>query len=396
MARQPVYDKRLSVYGYELLYRGPQAREERLDDVESARAMLNALIGFGIRDLAGDRPAFVNLSQEIIVSGQVHLLPKESVILEVLESVKPIPQVLEVLRSLKSAGYRIALDDFAAGQGRDALLSLADIVKIDVLAHPTSSALARQVRLCQSPTRLLLAEKVEDYKSLRLCRGLGFDLFQGYFLCAPDILRARELRHNRATLLALLQKLQDPAVSYTDLEKIVNRDVTLAHRLLRFIRSAHLGLESPIASIRQALLFLGVRRVAALGCLMAMAESTDKPPHLLRLAVERAKMCELLAAAAHEIQQERFFTTGLFSVLDAVMDAPMEKVLEGLPLQEDIKLALTGADQTSPLSLALKCVKAFESGDFEQARFGSLSEQEIASAYRAALAWAAESDIQAA
>lgn len=396
MARQPVYDRRLSVYGYELLYRGPQAREQHLDDVESARAILNALIEFGIRDLAGDRPAFVNLSEEIIVSGQVHLLPKESVILEVLESVEPTPKVLEVLQALRSAGYRIALDDFAAGEWRDALLPMADIVKIDVLAHTTSSSLARQVRLCKAPTRLLLAEKVEDYKSLRLCRGLGFDLFQGYFLCAPDILYARELRHNRATLLALLQKLQDPAVSYTDLERIVNRDVTLAHRLLRFIRSANLGLESPIASIRQALLFLGVRRVAALGCLMAMAESTDKPQHLLRLAVERAKMCELLAAAAHEIQQEKFFTTGLFSVLDAVMDAPMEKVLEGLPLQEDIKMALTGADRSSSVALALACVRSFECGSFEGARFGELSVQEIAASYRSAIAWAAESDIHAA
>lgn len=396
MARQPVYDRKLGVVGYELLYRGSQPNGAELGASDSARAILNALVGFGISELAGDKPAFINLSEDLIASGQIELLPKKSVVLEVLETVPASSAIIEILRGLRSSGYRIAVDDFIAGVGRDELLAVADIVKIDVLAHETSSQLARQVKLCRAPGRQLLAEKVEDYKSLRLCRGLGFDLFQGYFLCQPDVMRGREVRANRVTLLNLLQKLQDPHVSYSDLEQIVTRDVGLAHRLLRFIRSAQLGLDAPIATIRQALLFLGVRRVAALGCLMAMADKGNKPSQLLRLAVERAKMCELLAAAAHEVMPERFFTTGLFSILDAVMDVPMDVVLKDLPLEDEIKESLMGTNTESPLYLALQCVRSHERGDFEYAKFRELSENEISAAYRSAIAWAAESNLEAA
>ncbi len=396
MARQPIYDRGLAIYGFELLYRGSQSTPGVLDGTESARAILNALVGFGISELAGSKPAFINLSEELIVNGQVDLLPKESVVLEVLETVKPTAAVVQILRDLRESGYKIAIDDFVAGDGRDELLSIADIVKIDVLAHTTATELQRQVRLCARPGRQLLAEKVEDYKSLRLCRSLGFDFFQGYFLCQPDVLRAREVRANRATLLALLQKLQDPAVRYSDLEEIVNHDLGMAHRLLRFIRSAHLGLEAPIASIRQALLFLGVRRVAALGCLMAMAEKSEKPSHLLRMAIERAKMCELLAVAANEVQQERFFTVGLFSVLDALMDSPMEKVLSDLPLEAETKGALMGTDTESPLYLALNCVRNLERGNFSDAKFRHLTGVDISAAYRLAVAWAVETEFESA
>lgn len=387
VARQPIYDRSMKVVAYELLYRnGSGNAAGQMDAQLSAKAVLNSLIEVGLDRLVGTRTAFINLDKDLLLSPHIRALPKDNLVLEILEDIEPDDESAEVVRSLCTDGYQLALDDFIYREEMRRFLPYSRIVKVDVLAL-SREQISEHVRKLKNPQTKLLAEKVETKQMFAYCSRLGFDFFQGYFFCKPEVLQGREMPANKVAVLMLLAKLQDPKIGLDELERIVSMDVSLSYKLLRLINSAYSGLRSEVSSIKQAMLLLGTQTVGSLASLILMAGTTNKPPELMAMAGIRAKMCETIAAALGKKDREKFFLVGLFSVLDAVFDLPMEKVLIRLPLSADVKQALLGRGDETELTQVLSWVKAYEKGDFEGALPAPALGEALANAYVEAVEW---------
>ena len=387
VARQAIFDKSLDVVGYELLFRGAatdDAAHFTDRDRASMRVLLDSFLDLGLDQLVGQLPAFLNLTRTFFLSAQKMPLPRDRVVLELLEGERIDAPLIESVRGYAQSGYRIALDDFEYAPGTEPLLEIADIVKIDVL-NLSPSQVEEQVRIVRPYDAVLLAEKVETTEHYEFCKDLGFDLFQGYFLCRPNVLGGHRIPANRLATLRLLAKLQDPHVELEALEKIIREDLSLSYKLLRLINSAYYGLPQKVESIKQTLVLLGLHHIRAWVSLLTLSSLDDKPDELMATAMIRAKMCEQLAERAGILSADVYFTAGLFSTLDALLDMSMEDIMEQLPLAAELTAALL--DREGSMGMALDCVVAYERGEWEAVVFRALEPHDIRGAYLEAVEW---------
>lgn len=386
LGRQPIFGRRLEVRGYELLYRqGDVGSAQILEgDRATAQVLLTACTEIGLERVVGDRIAYINLTRSFILGRYPIPLRPEQVVLELLEGQCVDAELIAGVTALRSKGYRIALDDFDPDSGDAALLGHTDIVKLDCRAL-TPERLERAVHDLRARGLELLAEKVETQADFERCRALGFDAFQGYFLSRPKNLHARTLPPNVLALLRLLARLQDPDAEVEEVQTLVSQDVSLSYRLLRHINSASYALRQSLGSVREAVMYLGLAKVRNLASLFLLARLDGRPSELLVTAMLRARMCELLALERELARSDTYFTVGLFSALDALMECPLDVLLEHLPLAEPIRAALLARE--GPLGEALACVLAYEVGDWESVRCANLSAERIRGAYLDAIAW---------
>ena len=389
LARQPIYDRKLEVFGYELLFRSGESGHADFADADQAtsQVILNAFMEIGLEQIVGNRIAFINLTRAFIMGHYPLPFPPAQGCLEILEDIKVDAELVEAVRHLSAQGYTIALDDFVYDETLRPLVKLADIIKIDVLVLDRAE-LKRHVTLLRKFGAKLLAEKVETQEDYAFCRDLGFDYFQGYFFCKPKIISGVRMPANRLVALRLLAGLQNPDIRVDELEALVSQDVTMSYKLLRCINSAFYSLPHKVESIRQAIIILGSQWLKTWVSLMVLANIDDKPRELMITAMVRAKMCELLATAAGQKGAERFFITGLFSVLDAMMDRPLDELLKTLPLSDDISAALL--QHQGPLGPTLQCVLAYDRGDWDEVHCPVLSTSEVTQTYLDAIAWAGQ------
>lgn len=390
LGRQPIYTRTMDVCAYELLYRRNTENSADITDGSLAtnQVVYDAFIEIGLDKLVGPHQAFINVTADLICDGQSLPFTTEQVVLEVLEDV-PVddPDVLQCLKRLSQQGYTIALDDFIYHEAADSLVNIADIIKLDILSMDRADV-AEHVRQLKSRNVRLLAEKVETREDFKYCLDLGFDYFQGYFLSRPEVLQGRRVPTNQLSLMQLFAVLQDQDLDVKKLEKVIHNDVTLSYKLLRYINSAYFSLPRRIDSIHQAVVYIGYRALKKWAILMGLLKSSDKPAELLVTAMTRARMCELLGVAMECKDADTYFTVGLFSTLEALLEAPLHEILKSLPLSTEIYQALVS--QEGGAGKALHCTLAYEDGNWDEATMGELSPSQITQCYLDAIRWADE------
>ena len=386
VGRQPIYGRQLELYAYELLYRSGDVDFADFADGDRAtsQVLLNTFSEFGLERVVGGNLAFVNLTRGFITGEYPLPVPRTRVVLEVLENVVPDEAVLEGLRRLRRQGFRIALDDFVHSPEFEPLLPFADIIKIDVLGLGADE-IREKVEDLKPYGAKLLAEKIETRAQFERCLRAGFHYFQGYFLARPNVVQGKSLSVSSLNLLRLLAELQDPACDGERVAAIVGQDVTLSYRLLRHADAALGGGARRVSSMMEAVSRLGLLTVKNVASLMVLSNAGRKPHEVTVTAMLRAKMCEGLARRSGAADVHAFFTAGLFSLLDAILDAPIGMVLGRLPLGDDLVRALgTGA---GPIGEALACTLAYERGDWENVRCAGLTRAEIKGAFLEAVTW---------
>jgi EAL and modified HD-GYP domain-containing signal transduction protein len=366
VARQPIFNRNLEVVGYELLFRGGCVNEALIASPEGATAtvVLNSFTEIGLERIVGKKTAWVNVSREFVLSGLAQAVPPGLVGLEILEDELLDDEMIAALRGLKRHGYRLALDDFRYRADAEELLGLVDVVKLDMLALGREQFSEQLARLKPYPVAVL-AEKLETRADHAFCANAGCDLFQGHFFCRPEVLRHRAIAANRLALLQLVAALHHPAVELSDVEQLITRDVALSFRLLRYINSAFFGLRGEVRSIAQALALLGVENVKRWATLSVLASIDDKPTELTLTALIRARFCERAGEQLGIAAPAELFTLGLFSIIDALMDAPMQDVLAWLPFPDDMREALI--HRRGEKGLLLDCVANLETGESDRA-----------------------------
>jgi len=389
VARQPIFNRELQVYAYELLFRSGDRHNSAAvteDDSATAQVVVNAFAEIGLVNLVGRQKAFLNFTEQFLLAENSSLFPINQVVIELLETIHPTPAVISAVRSLRDKGYTIALDDFFYSDEFKPLIVLAHIIKIDILAVGVRQLPqhVQAIRRTNANVRLL-AEKVETLAQFELCKALGMDYFQGYFFARPQIVKGHGLANNKLAMLNLLSSVYDPDIDMSELAEIIGHDVGLSHKLLAFVRS-YPGNESiHINSIKDAVLRFGLQKLQSWVSILVLSGKDDKPPELFKTALIRARFTQLLAENAQLPMRESFFMVGLFSCLDALMDADMVSLLSNMPLHPDIKGALT--DQSGVMGDALKCVLAIEQGRVEQTTFMQMSAGDISSYYMQAMWW---------
>jgi c-di-GMP phosphodiesterase len=397
VARQPIFDLQDRVAGYELLYRRAADSDSArgLDhDRMSAEVLVNASLGIGLDQLLGEAPAFMNFTREALLQERWRLIDPARVIIELLEMIEPDDRVFAACQRIRGAGYRLALDDFEYDERWRRFFPLVEVIKVDVLGKTPEQIRETAEQLLPVGVRLL-AERVETTEVRALCADAGYTLFQGYFFARPETVQKRELPLEHLAILRLMNLLQDPDSSDVELEEAFRNDISLTYRLLRIVNSAAIGGRG-IESIRHALRIVGrdmLYRWMALLLVNSVVRNTGRERELAHMAVQRARICARIAEVRGAAADEGpLFMVGLFSLLDAILNVPMEDLTRHLNLSADVCAALlrTGG----PYAASLAVVEAYERGEWEVvgriSRSAGVSASQLSSLYVEAMEWARE------
>lgn len=356
VARQPIFTRDMEIWGYELLFRnGEDVRAAVIADGDQATTQVIA-DGFTLacQGMRQGTKALVNFPRLALVSSAPYVLPPELSVIEILETVEPDSEVLDACRELKNAGYKLALDDFVGQPGFEPLCALADIIKVDILNKTPDEVRAIVAGLVPYKAQLL-AEKVENRNMFSVCAKLGFTYFQGYFFSRPEVIPGRKLSSSQVSKIKLLKEFSDPESDIGRLVDIIQTDLAISYRLLQYINSARFCLRGKIDSIQRAATMLGRDNLRQWLQVIVLSDlnSSDKAREVVRLSVQRAKF--LLNISEHCItpfRSEGMFMFGLFSMLDAILDQYMDQILENIPINTEIKQALTDPDNPNAVWLS--------------------------------------------
>lgn len=370
IARQPIFDVQNNVFAYELLFRDGFADvfTNSNPDQASSQIIVDSFFHHDLEKLTNGKIAFINITEDVLIRDYVSLIPNISIGVEILETVEPKLDVIASCKRLKQNGYLIVLDDFVYEKRFEPFLNLADIVKVDFLETSKDDCKFLVEKL--SPRGIkLLAEKVETKEVFNEAVNMGYTYFQGYFFSKPQIVTSKVIPGYKLHYLNLLQEIQQTDIDFKNIENIIKRDVSMSYKLLRYINSAFFGLMIKIKSIRHALTLLGQMEIKKWTSLITLAGmGSDKPVELVVQSIIRAKFCEALApfCGMHK-RADDLFLTGLFSLIDAIVDRPLIDMLKDIPIDTDIKEALLGEE--NPIYDVFSCAVAYERGNW-----GELSE----------------------
>lgn len=343
IARQPILNAHRKLFGYELLYRG--AHDYLLADVSGDRATASLLSSVfltrDIKEISSFRPCFINFTQDLIEKNIPAAFPASQIIVEIIENVQPTKRVLGVCRRLREEGYQIALDDFVFDRKLVPLLEVASIIKIDVRLTPLDM-ITRTLNILANYNVKLLAEKVENRQDFERALKMGFSYFQGYFFSKPERIEITELSALKINLLQLLHEVSRKQTTFTKLHTIISNDIAISYKLFRFLNSAYFGRLQKVKTVKHAIAYLGEKELRRFLMLVIISEiSSDNPSELVRLVLVRAKFCELLGLASpHADLASDLYLTGLFSALDTMLGSPMQQVVDDLPINNSVKVAL--------------------------------------------------------
>ncbi len=388
VGRQPIFTADLEIHAYELLFRdesNQSCANIQDGDLATSQLILNTFLEIGPETIVGDRPAFINLTRNFILDDHIMAIDKNRIVIEILEDVEVDQRLIERVRQLSSLGYQIALDDFIYDSKYEELIRYVDIIKIDILGMEVEQIRSEVEKLRPFYVKLL-AEKIETQEEFELCKSLGIDYYQGFFLSRPTVVSGNRVPTNRLSVLNLMRLLYEQDVKIRKIEECIVNDVSLSYRLLKNINSSYFGLKTNIESVNHALVMLGIDHIRQWVTMIAMARLNDKPSVLLIDALVRARMCENLARAHLRDNPEAYFTAGLFSNLDALLDTEMSVLLESMPLADPIKAALL--DRSGDIGKALLCAINYEQGDWTSVGNYPMDNTKISAAYLDAVGWA--------
>lgn len=400
-ARQAIFNKRGHVTAYELLFRDgvENAFPSGMDPHEATSKLIaQTHLNQGLSHVTMGKLAFINFSESCLMNNLPHALPKEKVVIEILETTPPSDEMYEICRNLFHEGYRIAFDDFVYSEKWNRFIKFAKIIKFDIQKTTLVQIVPLIINLKKNyPKLILLAEKVETREEFRHAAELGFHLFQGYFFCKPDVVSSSDVGSDATTLYRLFSEISKPSISIKNITECFQSDVGLTYKLLTYINSGILPLQSKITSIKQALVYLGEEKLKRLVVLLSTSMiAKNKTRELTRTGIIRARGAENIAALVNKELIDDAFLTGLLSIIEAVLDRPMQEILERLPVADTIKKALLEDREQSDLRIVLNTVLYAESGSWHltsmEAKKLNLNYAQISKAMANAMDWAAHFD----
>ncbi|CDT46075.1 EAL and HDOD domain-containing protein [Vibrio coralliirubri] len=368
VARQPILNRKKNTLGYELLFRDGE-RNAYPAHIESNRATYRLIVenflSVGLNPSIPSSRCFINFPYQSLIRRLPLSLPKDKVVVEILETCQPTDELLEAVKELYQAGYMIALDDFTSTPEWERFLKYTHIVKLDIMQMGLDEA-CDLVKEHQGKKFSFLAERVETEEEFQQAKDAGFKFFQGYFFSKPEIIKTKYISPEQVIAMELFQEVCKPDVDFQRVESIVAKDVALSYKLLRFVNTMSPRLEVTISSFRQALVYLGQEKLKMFVSLAVASYVSDKKPkELYGLSLQRAQFCQRMSRyQAFEGHTEQAFMIGLFSLLDALLDLSLENLVEQLPLCKSIKVALLRRE--GPYGTLLALEESFEHADWQQ------------------------------
>jgi EAL and modified HD-GYP domain-containing signal transduction protein len=371
VARQAIYNIDKRVFAYELLFRDGDSNcfPDMSPDEATSNMIATSHLSVGIDDITFNKPAFINFHRDTLLYRFPSTLDPLNVVIEIVETVEVNDELIQACKHIRNLGYQLALDDYDFGSRWEAFLPFVDYIKIEVEElEKQGSAAEAQIQKINDYGIKIIAEKVETHEQFERFKSMGVKLFQGYFLARPEMVRHRDLNASLHSVTELVGLSHSSNFDIKEVGAIIERDVGLAYKLMRFVNNPLINKRQKIESLQHALNYMGQVEVKKFIALLALANLRgEKPGELLIQSLVRARFCSLMSIELELPENPpSSFILGLFSMLDALLDTPMEHLVEKLPVGEELRDALCHKNKDSNMGLQLRACYGFEDANWDE------------------------------
>jgi EAL and modified HD-GYP domain-containing signal transduction protein len=392
-ARQPIYDRKLRMIGYELLYRSATKSNEGLGtdgDTATASVLIGTFLNCGIENITNRKLGFINFTDNLLKSDTIRLLPTKYLVIEILETIDPNDETLNTCSQLRKLGYTIALDDFVYNESTERLIKYANILKMDFLAS-TDQQLSDIVKKYKKKGKKFLAEKIETKEQFEKAKAYGYDYYQGYYFSRPVLIHKKVLMPLHINTLQVLGLLQNDDCDIHKVAKILNYDPGMTHKLFMLANSVTYGGRHRIKNVNHALMRVGIKELRTWILFILMhGMHAEKADELIRQSIIRARIAENICQLKNLNAAADFSLLGLFSLLDAIMDVPFETIFLTVKIPEHVEAALLSPGNDK-YGFLVRLLNAYDKGDWttaeEAANCIELSLEEYGTIYFNAIQW---------
>lgn len=398
VARQPLFNRMEEVYGYELLYRHNNMNSfpNINGDQATTEVLINSFFNIGIDKLSDGKPCFINFTENLLELRLPTYFQPRDIVIEILESVIPSQKIIDICIELKQLGYKLALDDFIFDKSNpysQSLLLLADMIKVD-FQQTTKETRSDLETLAKKNNIELVAEKLETKEEYEQAKNKGYHYFQGYYFSRPLIMSTHDVPIYIHTYYKILELLNDEDPDVNRISKLIEQDISLSYKLLKLINTLGYGMKQKVTSIKNAIIYIGLIELQKWIYVLTVRENEWKNGisfEVMHNCLIRSKMCESVAKLIPGRQEYgSFFLTGMFSLMDTIMNRDMATILSDLPLDETIVQALSGEKNIQRDVLQL--VIAAETADWTRIGLGckelNIQEKELFKEYAESISWA--------
>ncbi|NRT71304.1 EAL and HDOD domain-containing protein [Clostridium beijerinckii] len=394
VARQPIFNRKNEVVAYELLFRNGQNNfyNNANGDEATLKVIANTFYTFDFKDITDNKKAFINFTEELIKKEIATILPKEYVIIEILENIEPNDEIIDACKRLKKRGFILALDDFVFHTKYIKLIEIADIIKID-FRITTGGERKKVFELKKINNKIkFLAEKVENKDEYDEALKLGYSYFQGYYFSKPIVLSRKNIPTNKDTAIKILKLINKDDFDFNKLEELIIKDLGLSYKIIKLINSSAYCLKNEVRSIKYAIALLGRKEIIKWLYVVLLNDlKENNTDELIKVSLQRAKLCELICnMSEYKNNVYSAYMVGLFSVMDAILNCSIEVILKELYIDDEIKEGLIEKDNF--LNKILKLAINYEKGQWENVEFYTkeigVNDNKLAEAYIDAIKWA--------
>ncbi|MHB8232105.1 MAG: EAL and HDOD domain-containing protein [bacterium] len=369
IGRQPIINGDKSIFGYEILFRSTDENSANVSVSENLSATANVLeniYDIGLKTLMGEKPAFINITPDVLKKGMTELLPKDRIVLEILETSKIDDDAVSMIKEFKNKGFGIALDDFVYTEEWEPLLGLSDYVKLDVKQY-SRTEIKEMLLLLKSYGMKFIAEKVELNEDFEFYKGIGFDFFQGYFFQKPTVVSSTSLDPDYVTLLSIFNSFQVNA-DIGEIEALFKMAPDLVYRLLKLINSVAYEFIAKISSVKQAIALLGYDNVSRwiLTIVLASKRSDFRSDPLLESAMIKGRMMEdICSKYINKGLSDKAFLAGMLSLVNVVLGISLKDLFNKITVDALIHEALIG--RKGRLGELVEFMEAYNNDDYASA-----------------------------
>ena len=393
LGRQAIYDAKKKLVAYEILFRNSTINKfsADIDEEKATMKLISNCNTIGLDKLTNNKRAFINFPQGSLLKDVATLLPKNIVVIEILETVEPNRDVIVYLTELKEKGYKIALDDVIDNIKVNEFKDLIDIYKIDFIntTKETRKKLIKDIKKI-NPNAVLVAEKVETEEEVIEAKENGYKLFQGFYFSKPTMIFGKDVPVRNLTCFNIMIELLNDDFNVDTIEDIIKSDVGVSYKLLKFLNSATFAFVQKIKSIKQAIALLGKNELKKWLALILISEMNNgQDDEITKDTILRSRFCELIEEKIQPKKKPQAFMVGLFSNLDLFMNKDMSEIMNELPIEDEVKCALLGDE--CQLKDILELALAYEHMEVEKIDFYvqklGFDNAELANVYMESLEW---------
>ena len=373
VVRQAIKEKQSGkVIGYELVFQGGKDSMYNSSEATAADTISDFLVANSAK-IINDGLMFVTFTPSLLLRNTPKMFGQDKVIIQIEDTVIIHPLAMPLIKKYCEAGYKFAINDFQFSPKYFSMLDYASYIRINMTGYENNPQKQRTVlniiEMAKGFGRQCIATEINTKEQYEAAMELDIDYLEGNYMANTMVSKVDKVEYMQGNFFQLVIAVSKDEPNFGEVEEIISRDAGLTYALLRLVNSAYFALRTRTASLRQALITLGIGQLRHWVYMLSFDQDrSEGSEEILKISFLRAKLASELVKRAPEckISSNDAYMMGMFSTLDYMVEAPLAELLEEIPVADEIKAALL--EGTGPAGAVQNLVVAYEKAGWKASK----------------------------